>query len=130
MSDIRNTFAKAGNYPVIFGLLVAIAISLLSIVLLAVFFYLSSVSEGYLQPVGTAIYLLGGFIGGFLAAQKAGGKGILYGLEVGICYFIFFVLVILLLTPGSLTVLSVALKGVYTLLVSAVGGILGIAFAN
>jgi putative membrane protein (TIGR04086 family) len=64
-----------------------------------------------------------------LAAKKAGGKGLVYGAGVGLCYYIFFVVISLFFSPGSLSVIALGFKGLYTLLVSAAGGICGLAFA-
>jgi hypothetical protein len=51
------------------------------------------------------------------------------GAGVGLCYYIFFVVISLFFSPGSLSVIALGFKGLYTLLVSAAGGICGLAFA-
>lgn len=128
MNKEKSPTFRLSENPVFFGLTAAILFAIISIAVLAVCFYFSTLSELYLKPAGTFFYLAGGFLGGFFASKKAGGKGLLYGIEVGVCYYVFFVIISLFLSPGSLNVISLALKGIYTILVSAAGGICGLAF--
>jgi putative membrane protein (TIGR04086 family) len=125
----KSPIFRISENPVFFGLTAAILFAILSIMVLALSFHLSALSELYLKPAGTFFYLVGSFLGGFLAAKKAGGKGLVYGAGVGLCYYIFFVVISLFFSPGSLSVIALGFKGLYTLLVSAAGGICGLAFA-
>jgi putative membrane protein (TIGR04086 family) len=117
-----------GN-PVFFGLTAAILFAIISIVILALCFYFSAIKEIYLEPIGTFLYLVGAFLGGRLAAKKAGGKGLLYGIEVGVLYYLFFLFISLLVSSSSLSFIGLGFKAFYTILVSAAGGICGLAFA-
>lgn len=130
MSETQNLLTKLIGNPVFLGTCGAIIIGLIGTMLLSIVFYLTPLSEAYLQPSGTTLYLAGAFSGGLIAARKAGGKAILYGSEVGIIYFFFFTVVTLLIAPGSFAMLALILKGVYTLMVSVAGGVIGIAFTD
>jgi putative membrane protein (TIGR04086 family) len=121
---------KVAGHPALYGLLVAAAIGIVGGILLAGIFYLTPLSEIYLQPAGTTVYLLGAFIGGLLAARKAGNRGVLLGIEVGGLYFLLFLILLLILSPRSLSAFSLFLKGVYTLVIAAAGGVIGIAFTD
>lgn len=128
MDNDKGPMFRLGDNPVIFGTAAAIVFVILCIVLLSLFFYFTSISELYLKPIGTFCYLVGAFLGGFLAAKKAGGKGLVYGAEVGVCYYVFMILFSLLVTPGSLSATTLLLKGLFTLVISTAGGICGLAF--
>ncbi len=129
MSDEKSPILGLFNNPVILGTTTAVLFGMACIILLALCFYFTTLSESYIKPAGTFFYLVGAFLGGFLAAKKAGRKALLYGAEVGLCYFLFFVLLSLLTSPGSLSASALSLKIAYTLLVSIFGGICGITFS-
>jgi len=130
MSEERNLLSRLFENPVILGILGAIVIGLIGTILLSVIFYFTSLSESYLQLAGTTLYLIGAFAGGFMAAKKAGNRGIMYGAEVGLIYFLIFLFIMLISSPASLSALTVVLRGIYTLIVAAAGGIVGIAFVE
>jgi putative membrane protein (TIGR04086 family) len=127
-SEKKPQFCINGN-PIFFGLTGAVLFAIISIVILTLCFYFSAIKEIYLEPVGTFLYLVGAFLGGFLAAKKAGGKGLLYGIEVGVFYYLFFFFISLLVSSSSLSFIGLGFKAFYTILVSAAGGICGLAFA-
>lgn len=127
MPEKKNLIPKYSVNPVFLGLLFAIGFGLASTLLLTLIFYFTPLSENYLQPAGTTLYLIGAFLGGFLAAKKAGGKGLLNGTLVGVFYFLFFTLLMLLAARTPFSLLNLSLKALYTLIVSAAGGIIGIA---
>lgn len=129
MSEEKSPLLSIKGNPIFFGLTAAILFAIISIAILAPVFQYSALNEVYLGPVGTFLYLIGAFLGGFLAAKKAGRKGLLYGIEVGICYYLIFVIVSLILSTNSLSLIALGLKALYTILVSAAGGICGLAFA-
>jgi len=129
MNNEKTHVSFFGEKPLLFGLAVSIIFTVAGIAILSLGIYFSSISEMYLKPAGSFIYLTGAFLGGFLAAKKAGGKGLVYGVEVGICYYLFFIIVSLFLSTASLSIIALALKGIYTIIISAAGGICGLAFA-
>ncbi len=128
MGNKNSVLVHISKNPGVFGLLSAILFSIFAVIILAMLFQFTSVSEVYLKPIGTFLYLVGAFLGGFLAAKKAGHKGLIYGISVGFCYYLFFVIISLFLSIGSLTFTALVFKGLYSLLVSAAGGICGLAF--
>ncbi|HHY41073.1 MAG TPA: TIGR04086 family membrane protein [Syntrophaceticus sp.] len=128
MDSNKNPIIRLTENPVVYGTGAALIFGILCIILLSLFFYLTTISELYLKPIGTFCYLIGGFWGGFLASKRAGGKGLVYGAEVGLCYYIIFILMLLLISPNSLTASAVIIKGFFTILVSAAGGVCGLAY--
>jgi putative membrane protein (TIGR04086 family) len=117
-------------HPILLGAFVALAICLTGTLLLSLIFYSTSISETYLQVSGNVVYLAGAFFGGFAGAKKAGRKGVQYGVETGFCYYVAVAVIILIFAPTAFTWSAFGLKGLYSLIVSAVGGIFGIAFAE
>ncbi len=126
----RNILFRLITHPVVQGTVIALAISLLGTFLLSLIFYATSLSEAYIQPAGNVLYLAGAFFGGFAGAKKAGRKGMQFGVGTGLCYFIAFTIIVLVLAPATFTGLAFAFKGLYALIVAAVGGVFGIAFAE
>lgn len=115
--------------PVVFGTSAAILIGLFGVIVLASSAYFTNFSELYLRPAGTVLYLLGAFTGGFLATKKSGGKALLYGAQIGVFYFLFFSLVLLLIEPAALSATALGLKGIYALVAAVAGGACGIALS-
>lgn len=116
--------------PILYGTLVALVLGLVGILVLSAVFYYTTLSNSYLDSVGTFLYLTCAFIGGFLASRKAGNRGIMYGSSTGLCYFLIVLTINSLISPQSIPISSVLLKGIYTILVGAAGGVIGIAFAE
>jgi len=130
MAVEKNTLAKLARHPVSQGTVVALAVCLAGTLLISLIFFATSLSEAYLQPSGSALYLAGAFFGGFAGTKNAGRKGIQYGVETGFCYYLVVAIIILILAPAAFTRLAFVLKGLYSLIAAAAGGIFGIAFAE
>lgn len=130
MSEEKSFISSLGKNPVVYGTLGSIIIGLIGTLLLSIVFYYTSLSESYLKPAGTFLYLFCAFSGGFLASKKAGNRGIMYGGIVGLSYFLVVSLILLIASPTSFSALTVLLKGFYTLIVAAAGGVIGIAFTE
>ena len=126
----KNAIARLTSHPVTQGTVVALAVCLVGSLLLSLIFYATSLSETYLQPSVSVLYLAGAFFGGFAGARKAGRKGIQFGVETGFCYYLVVTAIILILAPAAFTRLSFILKGLYSLIAAAAGGIFGIAFSE
>ncbi|MFY9272360.1 MAG: TIGR04086 family membrane protein [Thermacetogeniaceae bacterium] len=128
MDSDKNPFFRLAENPVIYGTGAALILGIFCVILLSIIFHFTSISELYLKPIGTFCFLVGGFFGGFLASKMAGGKGLVYGAEVGLCYYLIFILIFLLISPGSISASAAVIKGFFTILVSAAGGICGLAY--
>jgi len=126
----KNVLARLASHPVSQGTVAALTVCLAGNLLLSLIFFATSLSEVYLQPAVSVLYLAGAFFGGFASARKAGRKGIQYGVETGFCYYLAVAVIILILAPAAFTRLSFALKGLYSLIAAAAGGIFGIAFVE
>ena len=126
----KNAISRLTSHPVTQGTVVALAVCLAGSLLLSLIFYVTSLSEAYLQPSVSVLYLAGAFFGGFAGARKAGRKGIQFGVETGFCYYLVITVIILILAPAAFTRLSFILKGLYSLIAAAAGGIFGIAFSE
>lgn len=130
MAVQKNTLVRLAMHPVFFGTVVALITCLAGALLISLIFYATPLSETYIQPAGSALYLAGACVGGFVGAKKAGRKGIQYGSEIGFCYYLVVVVIILAFAPTAFNKLDFALRGLYSLIAATVGGIFGIAFTE
>lgn len=130
MAGEKNTLITLASHPVVQGTVIALVVSLTGILLLSLVFYATTLSETYLQPSGNILYLAGAFLGGFVSAKKAGRKGMQLGLAAGFFYFLVIVAVIPIFAPSAFSWPALIPKGIFSLIVAAVGGIFGIAFAD
>jgi putative membrane protein (TIGR04086 family) len=130
MAAQKNALARLTGHPVFQGTAVALAVCLAGTLLLSLIFYATSLSETYIQPLVSVLYLAGAFFGGFAGARKAGRKGIQFGVKTGFCYYLVVTAIILILAPMAFTRLAFIIKGLYSLIAAAAGGIFGIAFSE
>lgn len=130
MAEEKKTFLGFMASPLFQGILLALVIGLTGTLLSSLVFYLTSLSEGYLQACGTTIYLAGALAGGYLTARKTGSKGLICGCEVGVIYFLLFAILLRLFFQEAWSLPFLLLKGLYTVVVAAAGGIIGVALAE
>jgi len=121
---------KTKTRPIFWGTCIAVGIGLVGVLLMAITFFLTPLSDTYCKPLATALYIIGAFVGGFTGAKKAEEKRLLCGIGVGLCYLCFAAFLSLLVAPAALSPVKACLKAIYTLLISASGAVVGIAFSE
>jgi putative membrane protein (TIGR04086 family) len=130
MADQKNTISRLVRHPVAQGTAISLTVCLAGILLLSLIFCATTLSETYIQPSISVLYLAAAFCGGFTAAGKAGRRGVRYGAETGFCFYLVIAIVILMVAPTAFIRLAFLIKGAYSLIAAAAGGIFGIAFAE
>ncbi len=111
--------------PIIIGVLIQVAVTLLSISLFSVIINLAEIDYKYSPVFGSVAVALGAFVGSFYHSGKKGTKGYLTGMLVGIITFIIVTLVGLIINDGGITINT--LFHLIIIMLSAVsGGIMGV----
>lgn len=87
--------------------------------------YFSPAIEAWVPLIALGIFFLSALVGGFISARRAGCKGLLHGLGVGLLFLVL-TLIISLFLPGQLLGLSLAKKISSSLLAGLLGGIWGV----
>lgn len=104
------------------GLIVAYLITGISLLILALLLYKMNLDEGKVTIGIIVIYVLSCFLGGFFVGKKAGSQKFLWGMFLGLSYFLLLTAVSVLTEPG----LTEGWKGLATSFVMCMGaGMLG-----
>ncbi|NCB91313.1 MAG: TIGR04086 family membrane protein [Clostridia bacterium] len=104
------------------GLLIAYLITGISLLILALLLFKMNLDEGKITIGIIVIYILSCFLGGMFVGKKSGKQKFLWGLLLGIAYFVLLTMVSAITEPG----LSSGLKGIMTSFVMCMGaGMLG-----
>lgn len=111
------------------GTLAAVVISVLGSAVLGLVYYFTGLKEGTLPLLATGVFLLGVFVGGGMAAQYAGVRGLYHGLAVALAFFVISWLITGLLLPSPIILSGLLQKLLLCLGAGAVGGVLGVSLA-
>lgn len=115
---------------VIRGTLAAVIVSILGSAALGLVYYFTGLPEGTLPWVAAGVFALGVFVGGGLAAQMAGSRGLFHGLAVAVAFFVISWLITGLLLPAPVLFPGMLSKFLLCLIAGALGGILGVSMAE
>lgn len=115
--------------PVRRGILSALFSALLLILIAALIFHFTPLSESLLPITSLLILVISAFIGGFVGAREAGIRGLLHGMIIGCIFFILVALISSILAPGSLAFLVFIKKFLACLIAGTCGGILGVSMS-
>lgn len=108
--------------PLVKGLLVAYGITGIALLILAFLVFKMNLDEGRVNMGIIGIYILSCFLGGFFVGRKRGEQKFLWGMLLGLLYFILLTGVSALTEPG----LASGWKGLVTSFVMCMGaGMLG-----
>jgi putative membrane protein (TIGR04086 family) len=112
------------------GTLAAVIVTILGSAALGLVYYFTGLPEGTLPWVATGVFILGVFVGGGLAAQIAGSRGLFHGLAVAVSFFIISWLITGLLLPAPVLFPGILSKFLLCVMSGALGGILGVSMAE
>jgi putative membrane protein (TIGR04086 family) len=128
---VLNNSNRELNVATIFkGFIYAVTVSVILVLLISLIFYLTPLSEKFLEIISLLIIFTSVFIGGFIASKKAGTRGLVQGIGVGLI-FLFFNLILSLLFGTDEFISNVLLaKTAASLIGGSLGGIIGISFAD
>ncbi|MDN5347449.1 MAG: hypothetical protein PWP65_1013 [Clostridia bacterium] len=107
----------------LYGLLYALIAALLLAVVIGILLHATPLSEALLPVLAGLAVALAVFSGSIKAARMAGARGLLYGLAVGLLFFIFTIS----WTSAPFMTVAAGKKLGICLLAGAMGGIAGIA---
>lgn len=108
--------------PLVKGLLVAYGITGIALLILAFLVFKMNLDEGRVNMGIIGIYILSCFLGGFFVGKKRGEQKFLWGMLLGLLYFLLLTGVSALTEPG----LDSGWKGLVTSFVMCMGaGMLG-----
>ncbi len=110
--------------PIIRGLVFTYLLLAGLTLILSLVFYFTPLSESWIGPLGIAIITVALFFGGRETAKTAGNKGLIHGLILGILFILITIIISVLLKDISWA--SLAMKSLYALLASVIGGITGV----
>ena len=101
---MENVVSK-NSKPVIIlkSLVVSYIVTAVFLLLLAFLLFKFELDEGKVSIGVIAIYLLSGLVGGFLAGKKSGSQKFLWGLIVGVAYFVLLLIISLIAGHGIQT---------------------------
>lgn len=108
--------------PKIMSLLKALIFSYvitgLMLLILALLLYKFDIDEGKVTIGVIVVYIVSCFLGGFLLGRKVGQKKFLWGMCLGVCYFVLLLGVSTLVHPGAMS----GVKYLITAFVMCMGG--------
>ena len=105
------------------GIVIAAVASLILTLILSLVYFFTSVQESALHSfVSIAISVFGASL---LIAYQAGSKGLIYGLTIGLGFFVLSLIVSLIFYSGSLSWLIVLEKALVSHVAGVLGGTLG-----
>ncbi|MCX7779715.1 MAG: TIGR04086 family membrane protein [Negativicutes bacterium] len=120
----------AVSIPVLIGkgVLVSLGISVILTVFLSIFGLLAEniYIDQYLQYIMVAVTMLSIFAGSAYAAQKAGAKGLVIGVAVGVLYVIISVGIGMEINKETISLLVLANKFGAGIAAGALGGLVGV----
>lgn len=119
-----NPLGFCSRIPLVKGVLVAFLFQLMAVLLLAILFHFTSLSDQYLGPLISLVAFGGVVIGGACAAKAAEAKYLVNGLGVGLISLIV-ILVLSLINGAAFEVTSMGMKALNYLGAGIIGGLLG-----
>ncbi len=97
-------------------------LTLIILVILALLLFKLKLSEQVISGAIIITYMVASFVGGFLAGKKMKRKKYIWGLLMGLAYFIVFILLSLIINKGDMEVSRTILT---TMILCCGGGMLG-----
>jgi len=105
------------------GTLIALILSFVFTLLLGVIYHLTALQESIIHAFITAgISVL---LASFFISFQSGSKGLIYGISIGLGFFIFSIILYYIFYDSSPSLLIVLEKALLSLLTGAVGGTVG-----
>ena len=123
MDSLNNVRNKGLFKSIISGTIVAVASTLIMILIFALLIRFFNIKDTFIFPVNQIIKVTSLFIGSFVSLKGVKSKGFLQGLLIGLIYFVLsFIVFSILQNKFSLT-----MSNVYDLILTTLmGGIVGI----
>ena len=117
--------AKRFIRPVTYGILFGAGACFLLLLIMSAVMGLRDIPQTAVSLIATLIFVLGGFVAGYVSAAFAREKGMLLGLCCGACPFVILSLASLAVDGGGFGMVALT-KLAAVLLAAALGGIIGV----
>lgn len=111
------------------GIITALSTALILILLFALLFHFTPLSESLLPLMSLLILIVSVFFGSMVGAREAGIRGLFHGLIIGSIFFIFIAIISAFIAPGTLALWALAKKLLACLLAGIVGGMIGVSMS-
>lgn len=111
--------------PITYGILFGAAACLLLLLLMSIIMGLQDIPQSAVTLISTLVFVVGGFVAGYVCARLSHERGMLLGLCCGTCLF-FIVSLANLAVDGSGFGMIALTKLIAVLLSAALGGIVGV----
>ena len=108
------------------GILVATALALILSLVYGLLLSLSGIPESDLAV--NLLFSLSVFIAASIIANKAGTKGLIYGLAIGLGFIVLLLLMSAIFFSETVSILRIGEKSIVALTAGGIGGILGVIF--
>lgn len=105
------------------GILIAVVISLILTLVLSLIYFFTSVSESFIYSLLCAG--IGVFAASFYIANKAGSKGLIYGISIGLGFFLFTIITFFIFYSEAPSLKIIVQKLLICLFSGGLGGIIG-----
>lgn len=115
--------------PVRRGILTALCTALLLILISALLFHFTPLSERFLPIFSLLILIVSVFFGSLVGAREAGIRGLLHGLIIGTIFFIVIAILSAIIAPGSLALLPFIKKLLACVIAGICGGMVGVSMS-
>ena len=126
-SEVLRSDKKQTIVSLFSGTLLAIASTLIMILLFALIIRYFNISDGAIFPVNQVIKVISLFLGVLIVFKKCNNNGFVKGILLGVLYYLFSTIVFSILQGGF----SFKINNLYDLLLTTlIGGIIGIIVVN
>lgn len=115
--------------PIRRGLLSTLCTAFLLILISALIFHFTPISEAFLPITSLIILSVSAFVGGCVGAREAGIRGLLHGIIIGTVFFLLIAILALIIAPETLAIIHIIKKLLACVVAGALGGILGISMS-
>lgn len=115
--------------PVRRGLLSALCTALFLILISALIFHFTPISEAFLPITSLGILAVSTFGGGFVGAREAGIKGFLHGIVIGSVFFVLVTILALIIGPAGVGLMILIKKLLVCVIAGVFGGIIGVSMS-
>lgn len=130
LNNEKITYPPLNLQAIMKGVLTALIITVLGSAVLGVAYHFTSLAEKTLPQASNILYYLSVFVGSLSSARWAGYKGLVHGIGVAVVFVLFGWLIANYLLHTQNLSNALWQKAIFSCLVGAVGGILGVGVAR
>ena len=123
---MKNSDSSIKKYKyLIIGTSLGLAVNVIMLLVMAIIFTTLDLDISYAHPMASIACGIGALVGGYISSKLCKSKGLINGILTGLFIFIIVMLISLLVSDGSVTLMSF-IRLIITLSAASIGGILGV----